>query len=39
MADSSAGVATPDPGAVGIGSSEYPLDCILGGAVRDLEDD
>jgi hypothetical protein len=39
MADSSAGVATPDPGAEGIGSSEYPLGCILGGAVRDLVDD
>jgi hypothetical protein len=39
IADSSAGEATPDPGAEGIGSSEYPLGCILAGAVRDLVDD
>jgi len=39
IAGSSAGVATPDPGAEGIGSSEYPLGCILGGTVRDLVDD
>ena len=39
MAGSSAGVATPEPGAEGIGSSEYPLGCILGGTVRDLVDD
>jgi hypothetical protein len=39
MADSSAGVATPEPGAEGIGSSEYPLGWILGGTVRDLVED
>ena len=32
-------MATPDPGAEDIGSSEYPLGWILGGTVRDLVDD